>query len=164
MYYSNFTRNGIEYASATEPVGDGRRVTKGAQVYLSRVVDKDLHLFRSKERGLFRYDIETGEFGDPPRGYDEPHTPRKNARPRRKVLSVSFGDVWMLDRFLRSCHLMACVEAACAASGTSPSLGTVCAPLEFYILCSHVRCSAQDWWELTYTHMPCPKAPCRHST
>ena len=95
MYYSYFTRNGIEYASAAESVRDGKRVTKGAQVYLGRVVDRELHLFRSRERGLFRYDIETGEFLDPPRGYDEPPTPRKNARPRPKVLSVSFGDAWM---------------------------------------------------------------------
>ena len=158
MYYSYFTRNGIEYASAAESVRDGKRVTKGAQVYLGRVVDRELHLFRSRERGLFRYDIETGEFLDPPRGYDEPRAPRKNARPRPKVLSVSFGDAWMLDRFLRSCGLMACVEAVCSISGPAPSLDTVCALLEFYVLCSLSNCHAEDWWELTYAHMLYPEA------
>ena len=158
MYYSYFTRNGIEYASATESVRDGKRVTKGAQVYLGRVVDKELHLFRSRERGLFSYDIETGEFLDPPRGYDEPRAPRKNARPRPKVLTVSFGDAWMLDRFLRSCGLMACVEACCSIAGPAPGLDTVCALLEFYVLCSLYRCHAEDWWELTYAHMLYPRA------
>ena len=93
MYYSYFTRNGIEYASATSSVRKGGRVTKGDQVYLGRVVDKERHIFRNRERGLFSYDIETGEFLDPPRDFDEPPVRRKNARPRPKVLSVSFGDV-----------------------------------------------------------------------
>ena len=158
MYYNYFTRNGIEYASAASSVREGGKVTKGSQVYLGRVVDKKLHIFRSRERGLFAYDIEKGEFLDPPRGYDEPPARRKNARPRPKVLSVSFGDAWLLDRFLRESGLMRCVEACCAIPGPAPAIDTAWALLEFYVLCSLSNCHAEDWWELTYAHMLYPKA------
>ena len=100
----------------------------GIRFCLGRVVDKELHLSRSRERVLSRQHIETGEFGDPLCGYDEMPTPRKNARPKPKAFSVSFGDVWMPGRLLRSCGPVASVEAVCAISGPSPSLDTVYAP------------------------------------
>ena len=158
MYYSYFTRNGIEYASAASSVREGGRVTKGEQVYLGRVVDKERHIFRSRERGLFAYDIDKGEFLDPPRGYDEAPTRRKNARRKPKVLTVSFGDAWLLDRFLRDSGLMECVEACCSISGPAPEIDTVCALLEYYVLCSLSNCHAEDWWRLTYARMMYPKA------
>jgi hypothetical protein len=63
-------------------------------------------VYRSKARGLFSYDPETGEFGPAPDGVEEPR--RRNARRPRPTLVVSFGDAYLLDSFLRSSGLMAC--------------------------------------------------------
>ena len=41
MYYSYFTRNGIEYASTARSVREGKRVMTGERVYFGRFVDKD---------------------------------------------------------------------------------------------------------------------------
>ena len=60
MYYSYFKNNGIEYASALRAVRNGDKVTKAEQIYPGRVIDKERHIFRSKKRGLFVYDIDTG--------------------------------------------------------------------------------------------------------
>ena len=76
---------------------------------LGRVVDRARGVYRSKARGLFSYDLATGEFGPAPEGVEGPR--RRNARAARPTLAVSFGDAFLLDSFLRSSGLMACADA-----------------------------------------------------
>ena len=89
--------------------GGDARVTKEDRVYLGRVVDRARGVYRSRERGMFPYDLATGKFGPAPEGVEGPR--RRNARAAGTALVVSFGDVFLLDSFLRSGGLMACADA-----------------------------------------------------
>lgn len=151
MYISYNVVDGNEYATVVTSVRDGSKVTKEDRMYLGRVVDKERGVYRSKARGLFSYDLETGEFGPAPDDVEEPR--RRNARPARPVLAVSFGDAFLLDSFLRSSGLMACADACGHAEPD-----TVRALLAFYVLTSLASCHAADWWSLTYARFLYPRA------
>ncbi|MDO4798748.1 MAG: transposase [Coriobacteriales bacterium] len=151
MYVSYNVVDGNEYATVVRSVRDGARVTKEDRVYLGRVVDKARGVYRSRERGLFTYDLATDEFGDAPQDVAEPA--RRNARRVRPVLAVSFGDAFLLDSFLRSSGLMACADACGHAEPD-----TVRALLAFYVLSSLANCHARDWWSLTYARLLYPSA------
>jgi hypothetical protein len=69
------------------------------------------------------------------------------------MLSYSFGDVFLLCRFLLSSGLMACADAC-----GHPSADTVRALLCFYVLTSLANRHAQDWWELTFASLLFPGA------
>ena len=59
MYINYNTVNGIEYGTLTSSVRSGHKVGKSDQVYLGRVIDKERGIFKSRERGLFTYDLES---------------------------------------------------------------------------------------------------------
>lgn len=151
MYISYNTVDGNEYATVVRSVRDGARVTKEDRVYLGRVVDKERGVYRSKARGLFTYDLATGEFGEAPADVEGPR--RRNARRARPTLAVSFGDAFLLDSFLRSSGLMACADACGHAEPD-----TVRALLAFYVLTSLANSHAEDWWSLTYARFLYPRA------
>ena len=106
-------------------VRDGARTTKEDRAYLGRVVDRACGVYRSKGRGLFSYDLATGEFGPAPEGVEGPR--RRNARDARPTRAVSFGDAFLLDSFLRSGGLMACADA-CGHAGDWRRPPTRCSP------------------------------------
>lgn len=151
MYISYNCVDGNEYATVVRSVRDGSRVTKEDRIYLGRVVDRERGVYRSKARGLFTYDLSTGEFGPAPGDVEAPK--RRNARPARPTLAVSFGDAFLLDSFLRSSGLMACADACGHAEPD-----TVRALLAFYVLTSLANCHARDWWSLTYARFLYPSA------
>ena len=151
MYISYNVVDGNEYATVVRSVRDGARVTKEDRVYLGRVVDRARGVYRSKARGLFSYDLATGEFGPAPEGVEGPR--RRNARAARPTLAVSFGDAFLLDSFLRSSGLMACADACGHAEPD-----TVRALLAFYVLTGLANRHAGDWWELTYARFLYPRA------
>ena len=65
-------------ATVVRSVRDGARTAKEDRAYLGRVVDRACGVYRSKGRGLFSYDLATGEFGPAPEGVEGPR--RRNAR------------------------------------------------------------------------------------
>ena len=77
MYINYNTVNGIEYATLTSSVRNGRKVGKSEQVYLGRVIDKERGVFKSRDRGLFTYDLKTNSFGSVPAEYETPSLQRK---------------------------------------------------------------------------------------
>ena len=151
MYISYNVVDGNEYATVVRSVRDGARVTKEDRVYLGRVVDRARGVYRSRARGLFSYDLATGEFGPAPEGVEGPR--RRNARAARPTLAVSFGDAFLLDSFLRSSGLMACADACGHAEPD-----TVRALLAFYVLTGLANRHAGDWWGLTYARLLYPRA------
>lgn len=153
MYINYNTVNGIEYGTLTSSVRSGRKVGKSYHVYLGRVIDKERGVFKSRDRGLFTYDLETNAFGSVPAEYETPSLQRKTKYPRRATLAVSFGDIFLLDEYLRKSGLQQAVDAI---GYRNPD--TLKALLAFYILTSHSNCHAEDWWELTYARYLYPKA------
>ena len=151
MYISYNVVDGNEYATVVRSVRDGARVTKEDRVYLGRVVDRTRGVYRSKARGLFSYDLATGEFGPAPEGVEGPR--RRNARAARPTLAVSFGDAFLLGSLLRPGGLMACADACGHAEPD-----TVRALLAFYVLTGLANRHAGDWWGLTYARLLYPRA------
>ena len=61
MYIAYSIKKGNEYATLTSSVRDGAKVVKGESINLGRVLDKERGIFRNRERGVFTYDIRTGQ-------------------------------------------------------------------------------------------------------
>ena len=72
-------------ATVVRPAGNGARVTKEDRVYLGRVVDRARGVYRSRERGMFPYDLATGEFGPAPEGVEGSQRPRRRHGARHVV-------------------------------------------------------------------------------
>lgn len=153
MYINYNTIGGIEYGTVTSSVRTGKKVSKGDQIYLGRVIDKERGIFKSRERGLFVYDIETNTFGSVPADFEMPKVKRKKKYTARPTLIVSFGDIFLLDEYLKKSGFHKVIDAV---RYRNPD--TLHALLAFYILTSFANCHAEDWWELTYAKYLYPKA------
>lgn len=153
MYINYNTIGGIEYGTLTNSVRTGKKVGKGEQIYLGRVLDKEKGIFKSRERGIFTYDIHSNTFGKVPADYMEPKITHKTKYPKRPTLVVSFGDVFLLDRYIKESGFF---DAICAIGYRNPD--TLSALFAYYILSPHANCHAQDWWELTYAKFLYPMA------
>lgn len=153
MYINYNTVGGIEYGTLTTSVRSGKKVSKGEQIYLGRVLDKEKGIFKSRERGIFTYDINTNTFGKVPADYIEPKTAHKTKYPKRPKLVVSFGDVFLLDGYIRKTGF---IDAMNAIGYRNPD--TLSALFAYYLLSPHANCHAGDWWELTYAKFLYPKA------
>ena len=149
MCVSHDVAGGNERATVVRSAGDGARVTRGDRVCLGRVVDRARGVYRSKARGLFSYDLATGEFGPAPEGVEGPR--RRNARAARPTLAVSFGDAFLPGSLLRPGGLMACADACGHAEPD-----TVRALLAFYVLTGLANRHAGDWWRPPTRGSPAP--------
>ena len=87
---------------------------------------------------MFPCDLATGRFGPAPQGAGGPR--RRNARATGTALAVSFGDVFLLDSFLRSGGLMACADACGHAEPD-----TARARPAFYVPTGLANRHARDW-------------------
>ena len=153
MYINYNTIGGIEYGTVTSSVRSGKKVSKGDRIYLGRVIDKERGIFKSRERGLFVYDLETNTFGPVPDDFEMPKAQRKKKYAARPTPIVSFGDIFLLDEYLKKSGFHKVIDAI---RYRNPD--TLHALLMFYILTSFANCHAQDWWELTYAKYLYPKA------
>lgn len=153
MYINYKLKDGIEYAMVVHSVRNGNTVTKDKPLYLGRVLDKERGIFKSRERGVFSYDVKTNTFASVPADYAEPKKQRKTKYPVRPNLIVSFGDVFLLDEYLKESGLVKAIDAIGYRNND-----TLHALLAYYILSPLANCHAQDWWELTYARFLYPKA------
>ena len=153
MYINYKKQSGYEYAMVVTSVRQGKTVGKTNSIYLGRVVDKERHIFKSRERGLYTYDTETNSFSGVPADYEEPKIRRKTKRPIRRNLVVSFGDLFLLDEYLKKSGFLTAVDAVDFAN-----TDTLHALLAYYILSDLANAHAEDWWELTYAKYLYPRA------
>ncbi len=135
------------YATAAESKRIDGKVVKTNKIYLGRVVDLDKGIFESRERGLFTFDLETGEFGQA----DMAGLPKRCRG--RKVLVTDFGDMFVLDRFLREIGLYDCIDASC-----SPNPDTFKALVCYYVLTTDPNSWAMDWYSTSYASVLFPNA------
>jgi hypothetical protein len=116
---------------------------------LGRVLDKEKGIYQSRERGVFTYDLQSGEYGSPPAFF----VPQIVDRRRKERLILDFGDAFFLDSFIRSDGLRAAVDAI--GYGNPDTLySMIC----YYILCNMSNRHAAGWWEGSYARMLYPKA------
>ncbi len=135
------------YATAAESKRVDGKVVKTGKVYLGRVVDLEKGVFESKERGLFTFDLETGEFGTA----DMAGIPKKNRG--KRLLTGDFGDMYVLDRFMEESGMYGCIEA----SGY-PNADTFKAMVCYYVLAPNPNSWAEDWYSSSYASVLFPDA------
>ena len=153
MYINYKTVGGFEYGTVMRSVRTGGKVGKEDQIYLGRVIDKEKGIFKSRERGIFVYSIGANAFAPVPAEYIEPKLRHKTKYPARPKLIVSFGDLYLLDKYVRKCGFADAVDAT-----NFRNKDTLHALLAYYILSVHANCHAEDWWNLTYARILYPKA------
>ena len=75
------------------------KVRKKDVVYLGRVIDLEKGVFCNKERGVYTYDVSTGKYGvADPKYLGGLSTDRR----KKKKLILDFGDVYIVDEFIKS--------------------------------------------------------------
>lgn len=146
MHISYDKKNGVEYAKLCTSTRDGKDVQKDFK-NLGRVLDKDGCIYKSRERGVFRYDLETNTYGSAPAEFVPPRTGRKES------LILDFGDVYFLDHFIREKGLYSVIDTI---GYGNPD--TLYAMIAYYVVCSAANCHAQNWWEGSYARILYPKA------
>ena len=100
---------GNERATVVRPAGNGVGAAREDRACPGRVAGRTRGACRSRGRGMFSHDPATGEFALALEGARAPR--RRNARATRPTLTVSLGDAFLLDSFLRPGGLMAHTDA-----------------------------------------------------
>lgn len=145
--YDNKPSGSYAKLCISKRVGDKVRKT---YVCLGKVLDKERNIFRNKERGVFTFNPQTGEYGKPEESFVPNEEPRKN---RRELLVLDFGDAFFLDSFIKSICFDNCIEAL---GYGNPD--TTKAMLLFYILSCRSNVHAPIWYEGSYARLLYPKA------
>lgn len=120
-------------------------------IYLGRVLDKDAGIYKSRERGVFTFDPETGEFGAPPADYVSRET--EDHRKKHKKVSVDFGDAFFMNSFIHASGMMEVVDQI-----EYGNRDTLHAMLLFYTLSGLANCDAIHWYEGNIASLLYPKA------
>lgn len=145
-------KDGTEYGTLYDSVRDGKKTRKIYGEELGRVIDKERLVFRSRARGVFRYDLSTGEFLPPP---DDIVLPKR--KPRQKVparpVTFSVGDVYLINRLAEKLGLNRLFEETFADKSD-----TLKAMLCFYMTSRLSNAYASDWLETSYARFLFPKA------
>jgi hypothetical protein len=149
MYIAYDKKNGAEYAKLYISQRDGEGTYKDYR-NLGKVLDKKRGIYKSRERGVFSYDLETDTYSKTPEEFVPP--PSKGKK-KRESLIVDFGDVYFLDEYIKNSGLR---EAINAIGYGNPD--TLNAMVAYYALNSLANCYAQDWWEGSYARILYPMA------
>ncbi len=158
MYIAYSIKKGNEYATLTSSVRDGQKVLKGKSINLGRVLDKERGIFRSRERGVFTYDLRTGQYGTAPADFVEPAKRRKgkyikDGRKKRSLLVLQFGDIFFYDHFVRKTGILKAVDAI-----GYTNKDTLHALLCYYVTSPEPNCHAEFWHSVSYAKVLYPAA------
>lgn len=165
---------GALYARLGRSVRNGDKVSKES-VNLGRVIDKEKGIYKSRERGVFQYDLETDTYtsisapeGEPERSFsgmsEKPGRSGKTGKggSRSSGLAdelgaeksiVDLGDVFFLDSFLQKEGLDEIIDGA--GYEDRDTLYTI---LCYRLLNGGDDCRAADWYEGSYASVLYPHA------
>ena len=146
MHITYDIKNGVAYAKLGVSIRNGETVDKD-YTNLGRVLDKELGIYKSRERGVFTYDLATNTYGKAPEEFVPPVVNKKES------LILDFGDAFFMDHFIRNKGLRTAIDAI---SYGNPD--TLYAMISYYAVCSMANCYAQNWWEGSYARILYPKA------
>ena len=120
-------------------------------IYLGRILDKEAGIYKSRERGIFTFDPDTGEFGNAPENFVPPKTP--DHRKKHKHVSVDFGDAFFVNDYLHASGMMEVVDSI-----EYGNRDTLHAMILFYMLSGLANCDAIHWYEGSIASLLYPKA------
>jgi hypothetical protein len=149
MYIGYDVKGGIKYAKICKSERINGKV-KTTQISLGRVIDEKAGIYRSRERGVFTYDIATDTFGTPPSSIVIPIAKRKNTREK---LILDFGDAYFVDQYAKRIGISAAIDAIEYGNHDS-----VRALVLFYVICNTANYNASEWFSGSYASILYPKA------
>lgn len=128
---------------------NGKIVKQGAK-HLGKVIDKENNVFFNKERGVFTYDPETGEFGEADESYVSDAQPDKRKR-QRTILD--YGDAYFANQLI---HQMGYDKVIDEISYKNKD--TLYAMVAYYVISNAANCHANTWYEGSFEIILYPKA------
>lgn len=138
------------YASVGVSKRDGSDTSVDA-TYLGRVLDKERGIYASRKRGMFTFDPDTGEYGNPPDDFVPQE--KQDRRKKSRRLSVDFGDAFFVNAFIHASGMMDVVDSI-----EYGNKDTLHAMLLFYVLSGLANCDAIHWYEGNIASLLYPKA------
>lgn len=146
MFITYDIKNGVEYAKLNTATRKGKIIHKD-YTNLGRVLDKDRGIYKNREQGVFTYNLDENTYGKAPADFVPPSGSKKES------LILDFGDVYLLDQFMKTNGLYAPIDAI--GYGNPDTLkAMIC----YYALCSLSNTHAHSWWEGSYARILFPKA------
>ena len=152
MKLSYQTVGGNEYAKipGTSYRDENGVVRKKDVIYLGRVVDREHFIFYNKDRGIYSYNPDTGEFGKA----DETYVSDLKTDGRKKpVIILDFGDSFFVNSLLRSTGYDQVLNSV-----PYRNKDTLYAMVQYYLLCNSANAHAKIWYEGNYANIMYPKA------
>lgn len=158
MTISYQTQGGYVYGTVCTVRREGKKVVKDYGASLGRLIDKDRLVFYTRERGLYVYDPVNDAYLPPP---DDVEPPKRKSRLKvpARVVSLTFGDVYLVDQFARSLQFYDVLSNAYA-----DRIDSVKALMSFYILTPLSNRYAGDWLEHSFGRFLFPDARLSSST
>lgn len=145
-------QGGHEYGTLCTVKREKGKVVKAYGETLGRVIDKDRLIFKSRARGLFQYDRKNNKFLSAPKDVEVPKRKSRMKVPARPV-TFTFGDVYMLDKYMQQTHFYGPIEDAYADKADS-----IKAMICYYILSTLSNQYASDWLATSMGQFLFPKA------
>jgi hypothetical protein len=149
MYIGYDVKGGIKYAKICKSDRINGKV-KTTQTSLGRVINEEAGVYKSRQRGVFTYDLKTDTYGTPDSSLPVPSTKRKNTAEK---LILDFGDAYFVDRYISRIGLSPAVAAMRYGNHDS-----VKALLSFYVLCNMANYNASEWLRGSYVRILYPEA------
>ena len=134
-------KNSVEYATLCYPQRVNGKKANSEQ-YLGKVIDKQQNIYQSRERGVFKFNINDG-FSD--------YTPP--AIDGDEKLILDFGDVYLLSEHLKKTGIYDII-----AETLPRASNTILAMVMFRILTQSANYYASVWWEGSYAKFLFPDA------
>ena len=149
MHIAINSRHGHNYATVMQSVREGDRVVKKKHIYLGKVLDRQLGIFSSKERGIFQYDLATDTFSDAPASF----TKIDRRADYQEQLIVDFGDAFLFN------HLISIFGMEDAITALKyGNIDSVKSLLLYYMLQPTSNVHAHTWYEGSFARILYPNA------
>jgi hypothetical protein len=151
MKLSIENKGNYQYAKIPgKSVRNGKKVRKTDVVYLGRVIDLEKGIFFTRERGVYKYDVNTGEYGKADPEYIGSLT---NDRRKKEKLILDFGDVYLVDAFIKNIGYDKVLETI-----GYRNQDTLKAMAAYYIVSERANMYAKTWQEGSVASILYPKA------
>ena len=147
--YISYHGDKEQYASCAVSRRNGKK-TSVSYTYLGLVIDREKGIYRSRDRGVFHFDVSTGEYSEVTDDYVLP-VRRKGTGKHR--MSYDFGDAFFLHAFLEESGLYRVIDTL--GYGNTDTLH---AAVLFYILSSFANCDAESWMDGSVARFLYPRA------
>jgi len=152
--YSSPKPNGAIYASVVESSRKGDKVEQKRLENLGLVIDQKKGIYKSREKGVFRYILGKGAFEIDPKDMESLNLRAIPTQVTQEKLILDFGDSYVLDKYILGLSIREAIDVIL------PNERDTLMSLLFYRILTDKKanCNAQTWWDGNYACLLYPKA------